>query len=119
MTVEMSAGFLNNWNSSRDHREKIYISHDSRNKNCQAEDIEIVEHGYAKVDVGTPIFNYAIAYDTKKREALFYEEYSGSINDISQLEFMLDKAAGYGYKRVEFIYHYDKGNEYASRFFDS
>ena len=31
------------------------------------------------------------------------DRYSGSINDVSQLEFMLDKAAGYGYKKVGFI----------------
>lgn len=103
MTTEMSVGFLNDWNSARDHREKIYISYDSTNKNCQAGDIEIIEYGHAKVDVGAPIFNYAIAYDTTNREPLFYEEYSGSINDMSQLEFMLDKAAGYGYKKVGFI----------------
>lgn len=103
MTTEMSVGFLNAWNSKRDHREKIYISYDSTNKNCHAGDIEIVEYGHAKVDVGAPIFNYSIAYDTTNREPLFYEEYSGSINDISQLEFMLDKAAGYGYKKVGFI----------------
>jgi len=103
MTVEMSAGFLNDWNSSRDHREKIYISYDSTNKNCQAGDLEIVEYGHPKVDTGTPVFNYAVAYDTKNREPLFYEEYCGSINDVSQLEFMLDKAAGYGYKKVGFI----------------
>lgn len=103
MTVEMSAGFLNDWNAERDHREKIYISYDSANKNCQAGDIEIAEYGHAKVDTGAPIFNYAVAYDTTNREPLFYEEYPGSINDVSQLEFMLDKAAGYGYKKVGFI----------------
>lgn len=103
MTVEMSAGFLNDWNSVRDHREKIYISYDSTNKNCQAGDLEIVEYGHAKVDTGSPIFNYAVAYDTKNREPLFYEEYPGSINDVSQLEFLLDKAAGYGYKKIGFI----------------
>lgn len=103
MTAEMSAGFLNDWNAERDHREKIYISYDSTNKNCQAGDIEIAEYGHAKVDTGAPIFNYAVAYDTTNREPLFYEEYSGSINDVSQLEFMLDKAAGYGYKKVGFI----------------
>lgn len=27
--------FQNEWNSSRDHREKIYISYDSTNKHCQ------------------------------------------------------------------------------------
>ncbi|MDY2628773.1 MAG: transposase [Lachnospiraceae bacterium] len=99
----MSAGFLNDWNAERDHREKIYISYDSTNKNCQAGDIEIVEYGHAKVDTGAPIFNYAVAYDTTNREPLFYEEYPGSVNDVSQLEFMLDKAAGYGYKKVGFI----------------
>lgn len=103
MTTEMSVGFLNAWNSKRDHREKIYISYDSTNKNCHAGDIEIVEYGHAKIDVGAPIFNYSIAYDTTNKEPLFYEEYSGSINDISQLEFMLDKAAGYGYKKVGFV----------------
>lgn len=113
MTPEMSAGFLNDWNSERDHREKIYISYDSTNKNCQAGDIEIVEFGHAKVDTGTAIFNYAVAYDTENREPLFYEEYSGSINDMSQLEFMLEKAAGYGYKKVGFILdrgYFSQGN---------
>lgn len=113
MTDEVSAGFLNDWNSGRDHREKIYISYDSTNKNCQAGDIEIVEYGHAKVDTGTPIFNYAVAYDTTNREPLFYEAYSGSINDVSQLEFMLDKAVGYGYRKVGFILdrgYFSRGN---------
>lgn len=103
MTVEMSASFLNDWNSARDHREKIYISYDSTNKNCQAGDLEIVEYGHPKVYTGEPVFNYSIAYDTHNREPLFYEEYSGSINDVSQLEYMVGKAAGYGYRRIGFI----------------
>ena len=36
-------------------------------------------------------------------EPLFYEKYPGSLNDISQLQFMLDKASGYGYKKIGFI----------------
>lgn len=113
MTTEMSAGFLNDWNSTRDHREKIYISYDSTNKNCQAGDLEIVEYGHAKTDMGIPIFNYAVAYDTQNKEPLFYEEYSGSINDVSQLEFMIGKAAGYGYKKIGFILdrgYFSRGN---------
>ena len=113
MTTEMSAGFLNDWNSARDHREKIYISYDSTNKNCQAGELEIVEYGHAKVDTGAPIFNYSIAYDTQNKEPLFYEEYSGSINDESQLEFMIGKAAGYGYKKIGFILdrgYFSRGN---------
>ena len=79
---DRSVGFLNEWNEDRDHREKIYISYDSTNKNCQAGDIEIVEFGHPKDDRGLPIFNYAIAYDTHNSEPLFYEKYPGSINDI-------------------------------------
>lgn len=102
-TEDQSVGFLNEWNEGRDHREKIYISYDSTNKNCQAGDIEIVEFGHPKDDQGLPVFNYAIAYDTHNSEPLFYEKYPGSINDISQLEFMLDKAYGYGYRKIGFI----------------
>ena len=103
LTDEMSVGFLNDWNSGRDHREKIYISYDSTNKNCQAGDLEIVEFGHPKTDCGLPVFNYAIAYDTHNKEPLFYEKYPGSINDVSQLQIMTDKASGFGYKNIGFI----------------
>lgn len=43
-------------------------------------------------DRNLPVFNYAIPYDTTNREPLFYEKYLGSINDVSQLQFTLDKA---------------------------
>jgi transposase len=113
VTDDQSVGFLNSWNEQRDHREKIYISYDSTNKNCQAGDIEMVEYGKAKDKKNLPIFNYSIAYDTTNREPLFYEEYPGSIVDVSQLQFMLEKAKGYGYKKVGFILdrgYFSKGN---------
>lgn len=113
ITDDQSVGFLNSWNESKDHREKIYLSYDSTNKNCQAGDIEMLEYGKAKVDQGSPIFNYSIAYDTRNKEPLFYEAYPGSINDVSQLQFMLDKAKGYGYKKIGFILdrgYFSKGN---------
>ena len=113
LTDDQRVGFLNEWNASRDHREKIYISYDSTNKNSEAGDIEMVEFGEPKVDVGAPIFNYSIAYDTKNAKPLFYETYLGSIADISQLEFMLGKAWGYGYRNIGFILdrgYFSKGN---------
>jgi len=95
--------FLNIWNEERSKRERIYISYDSTNKNCQAGDIDLVEYGAAKVDTGLPIFNYAIGYDVNNSEPLMYEKYPGSINDVSQLQFMVDKVKGYGYKNIGFI----------------
>lgn len=103
VTADQSVGFLNEWNGERNHREKIYISYDSTNKNSQAGDVEIVEYGKPKADLGFPVFNYAVGYDVSNREPLFYEKYPGSIVDISQLKLMLNKAVGYGYKKVGFI----------------
>ena len=103
ISVEDSVSFQNEWNAARKKQDRIYISYDSTNKNCQAGDIEIVEFGHAKEDRGLPVFNYSIAYDCKNREPLFYETYPGSIVDISQLQLMLNKAAAYGYKNAGFI----------------
>lgn len=103
MTRDQSIGFLDSWNKKRDRKQRIYISYDSTNKNCQAGDIDILEFGKAKVNTGTPIFNLAVAYDCNNRVPLLYEEYPGSINDISQFRFMVDKVEEYGYKNVGFI----------------
>lgn len=95
--------FLDQWNADRCKRERIYISYDSTNKNCQAGDIDLVEYGKAKADEGLPIFNYSVAYGAANRESLFYEMYPGSINDVSQLTCMIDRAHGYGYRNLGFI----------------
>lgn len=103
VTVDQRVQFLNEWNEKRDHRERIYITYDASNKNCEAGDIELVEMGHPKDDHGLPVFNFAVAYDRNNREPLFYEGYPGSIVDVSQLKYMLGKAEGYGYKHVGFI----------------
>lgn len=103
ITRDQSIAFLDSWNKKRDHRQRIYISYDSTNKNCQAGDIDILEFGKAKVNTGTAIFNLAVAYDCNNRIPLLYEEYPGSINDVSQFRFMVDKVEEYGYKNVGFI----------------
>ena len=103
ISVEDSVAFQNEWNSIKKKKDKIYISYDSTNKNCQAGEIELVEFGHAKEDKGLPVFNYSIAYDCNNREPLFYETYPGSIVDVSQLQMMLNKAVAYGYRNAGFI----------------
>ena len=98
-----SIRFQNEWNAGRDHREKIYISYDSTNKHCQAGDVEIAEYGHEKDKQKKPVFNFSITYDKNNRLPLFYEVYPGSINDMSQLQCMLEKAKAYGYKNAGFI----------------
>lgn len=113
-----SIAFQNEWNAGRDHREKIYISYDSTNKHCQAGDVEIAEFGHEKEKEKKPIFNFSIAYDKKNRLPLFYEVYPGSINDMSQLQRMLEKAEAYGYKNAGFILDRGYFNEPNIRFME-
>ena len=108
ITKDKSTGFLNEWNAKRNRRERIYISYDSTNKNCQAGEIELAEFGHVKTDIGSAIINYSVGYDLKNKEPLFYEAYPGSINDVSQLRAMLGKITWYGYKKIGFIRLYLK-----------
>ena len=103
LTVDQSVEFLNRWNGSMSHKDKIYISYDSTNKNCQAGDVSFAEYGHAKEDDSKPIINISVAYDRSNSVPLFYEEYPGSINDASQFRCMIDKARGYGYRKCAFI----------------
>lgn len=115
MDESASVMFQNDWNAERNHRERIYFSYDSTSKICEAGDLRIVEIGHSKENVETDIFNYAIAYDSKNREPLFYEIYPGSINDMSQFQCTVDKALGYGYKKIGFVLdrgYFSKDNIY-------
>ena len=103
ISKEQCIGFLDDWNNPRDHMSRIYLSYDSTNKNCDAGDIDIVEFGKAKDDKGLPVFNLSIAMDKTNRVPLFYEEYPGSITDVSQFTFMVDKVIEYKYKKIGFI----------------
>lgn len=103
ITVDDSVMFLNDWNSRSKQNEKIYISYDSTNKKSQAGDVDIVEVGHSKTGLPDTIFNESIAYDRTNRKPLFYESYSGSITDVSQLKMMIDKAKSFGYKKIGFI----------------
>lgn len=103
ITKDQCIGFLDDWNRKRDHKSRIYIFYDSTNKNSQAGDIDLVEFGKAKDDKGLPVFNLSIAMDKTNRVPLFYEEYPGSVTDVSQFTFMVDKVMEYQYQKVGFI----------------
>ncbi|MCD8295785.1 MAG: transposase [Clostridia bacterium] len=96
-------GFLNDWNRSRDRKQRIYLSYDSTNKNCQAGDIELIEFGKAKDDKSRPIFNIAVAFDKTNKIPLFYEEYPGSIPDVAELKYAVNAVMDYGYSKIGFI----------------
>lgn len=103
MDVNTRQAFLKWWTDKADKNELIYISYDSSNKNSRAGDLEIVEFGHAKDDESKPIFNWAVAHDITNSMPLFYEEYLGSIVDVTQLKYMVERAKSFGFKKVGFI----------------
>ena len=102
-TPDQIAGFMGDWNERRDKRQQIYVSYDSTNKNCQAGETDLVEYGKPKDDRGFPVFNISLAFDRTNRVPLFYEEYPGSVTDVSQFKCMIEKAEEYGYSKIGFI----------------
>ena len=118
VTRDQAIQFQNEWNACRDHTEKIYLTYDSTNKHCQAGNIEIAEYGHEKEKEKKPIYNFSVGYDSTNRVPLFYEQYPGSVNDVSQLTFMLEKAAAYGYKDAGFILDRGYFSEDNIRFMD-
>ena len=66
ISADQAIAFLNEWNAGRNHRERIYFSYDSTNKNVQAGNIEMAEYGKPKDDQGKTIINVAVAYDPTK-----------------------------------------------------
>ena len=103
VTRDQITAFLDGWNRQQDHRQRIYISYDSTNKNFQAGDVDFVEFGHPKVDQGFPIFNVSLAFDKTNRIPLFYEEYPGSIPDVNQLTYLVEKIYVYGYRSMGII----------------
>ena len=65
--------------------------------------MNIVEYGKPKDDKGLPVFNLSLVFDQNNRVPLFYEEYPGSVTDVAQLKYVIDKVTTYGYKRMGFI----------------
>lgn len=100
---ERPPAFVAAWNERRDKSERIWISYDSTNKVSQAGDLELVEFGRSKDGGCRPVFGVAIGWDKTHREPLFWEEYPGSVVDVSQLRWMLAKVRGLGYTCVGFI----------------
>ena len=77
--TEQGCFLIFGWNESVTHKNRIYISYYSTNKNCQAGDIDLAEFGHAKDDKSKPIINYSVGYDRTNRIPQWYEAYPGSV----------------------------------------
>lgn len=95
--------FQNAWNTMHKEPEEIYISYDSTNMNTVASGIEMAEFGKAKDDEEKPQVNISYAIRHHDGLPLFHEIYPGSIIDISQCQYMVERAQEYGYEKIGFL----------------
>lgn len=102
ITEDDKWNFFDVWNANKCKDKEIYISYDSTNKVSEAGDIDMVEVGHSKTGKELPIINYSIAYDCNNSQPLLYEDYPGSIVDVSELKMMVNKIKSFGYKQVCF-----------------
>ena len=93
------------WNKARGNRKNpVYISYDSTNFISSAVQPAVIEPGHAKDgNDGDPVINVAVGFDVKNGIPLFYEDYCGSVVDVSQLEFAVARAEALGYRNIGFI----------------
>ena len=104
ITVDHAIRFQDEWNEKRDKNQDIMISYDSTNKNTKACDIEKAEFSKAaKTNSDVPIVNYAVAYDVTNYDPLFFENYPGSNPDVGQLNYTIQRASDYGYRKITLI----------------
>jgi hypothetical protein len=84
ITKNQTIGFLDDWNRKRDHKQRIYISYESSNKNCQAGDIDLIEYGKT---VKSKLYED----DSEERFFHIYFNPSRQAAEREQLEVKLDK----------------------------
>lgn len=95
--------FLDGWNKLNNGVGSVYVSYDGTNMNTSSEGIELAEFGYPKVDEGLPQVNISYAIRQDNGTPLMYEVYPGSISDMNQCKYIVDKLNGYGYKNIGLI----------------
>ena len=89
--------FMEKWNESimEGHKKsdvkKVYLSADGTNSSSQAGQIDLVEYGASKIEDGNPIINMMLIVDMLSKLPISYDMYNGSINDMSECTYMLNK----------------------------
>lgn len=106
ITEERISDLLRRWNRLHVGEDMIYIGYDSTNFSCEA-DIAMAEFGAAKEDKTRPQVNFAVTVKQKDTTPLDYEVYPGSIVDMSECCYMLQRMHDYGYTHVGFLF--DRG----------
>ena len=95
--------FLSKWCQKAYSKHGIYVSYDSTNINTRSLGVELAEYGHAKDDNEVPQVNLSYTLNEENNMPLFFEVYRGSINDVSEFKYMVNKAKEYGITNVNLM----------------
>ena len=98
--------FFRHWNERRNHAERIYLALGFSDDGTQRNMGEAA--GGGRAEDGWPgdgrLFDHAVAFCPENAEPLFYERYPKGSAVISQTNYLREKASGYGYDDVGFVF---------------
>lgn len=87
--------------------ESDYIVYDVTSISTYSENNPDAEFGYNRDGEKLPQINFGMFYAKTSGLPVFYNEYLGNINDVSDLQYMLENTTHLGIKKVDFVL--DKG----------
>lgn len=102
--------FFRHWNEQRNHAEKIYLAQGISDGTSLKNFRNALADGWIADTAGRSMFDYAVAFCPENAEPLFFERFPRGSAVISQTFFLREKASGYGYEDIGFIF----GNGYLS-----
>lgn len=112
--------FLHRWNKKHISDDVAYINFDGTNFNWEAIlSKKYSEFGKAKDDPNRPQANLMASMDNDTGEPLDYQTYNGSINDMSEINYMIERMHDFGYKNVCGIYERGFFNDYVIKYLDT
>jgi transposase len=101
ITYEERMRFFSEWVKSRSEQE--YIAYDVTSISTYSRGIDIAEWGYNRDKERIPQINLGMYYGVTTHLPVYYNIYSGSINDKDHLPFMLTNTEQLGMKDIRFV----------------
>jgi transposase len=85
------------------HNDNEYMFYDVTSISSYSRNITYVEMGYNRDNETLPQLNFGMFYSKNFDIPIYYHDYQGSINDVTDLKFIMEKGLELGIKKVEFI----------------
>lgn len=106
--TDITNAFLNSWNAAlikenKRHETRIYVSAGGTNGPCEAGNIEFAETGAGSIDDGKPDWGIMLAVEWLNKLPVCYDVYYGSVNDVSESQYMAGILAALGYADIGFV----------------